>query len=540
MREKLKRLVFSLLGLEPEAVVVVVHSGAPERALRMARLVRELVPGRRVIDIPLEQGSAIDLALRLARRLRGLRVALAATLFDGTPEAAPLRRAVFFVAPTKILAFNSALDRHHLRLSEWIASWLFLRGVPRDRIFLRPSWLWPWKKDRSELPTQWELRGGRGFREGAPRVAVVSPYLPLPRSHGGAVRLEGLLRAASAETDILFFGFEDGQTNEDYAGISEFCARVYCAAKPRYREPRWSTLLPPEVREFWNPALGRALRREMATFRCRLLQAEYTQMALYRPDILVEHDVTQDLMRQVHSLRPSLASWWDLWRWRRFENRALRRARRVVFMSEKDRALAPDVRSAVIPNGVDLSRFAPAADSPGFRVLFVGSFRHFPNVTAWRFFEDEVWPLLDGLPGLGADVIAGPNPALYGSASSPDPRIVIHGFVADVRPHYAAASVVVIPTLESAGTNLKALEAAAMGRPIVSTPSGVAGLGFVHGEHVWIAASPAEFASGVRTLLLDPALREAFAARARAHVEQHYGWPALARRQVELWKELER
>ena len=31
------------------------------------------------------------------------------------------------------------------------------------------------------------------------------------------------------------------------APVLEFCARVVLVEKPRYREPRWSTLLPPDV-----------------------------------------------------------------------------------------------------------------------------------------------------------------------------------------------------------------------------------------------------------------------------------------------------
>lgn len=538
MKQWLKRLLFHALGLDPESVVVVLRSGDPALAARMAETVLSLVPGRRVLDFPLEQGSSIDLALEFSRRLLGLRVALIAVLFDGSPQGAAMRRAAWMIAPGRILAFNASLDRQHIRLREWIASWLFLRGVPRDRIFLRPRWLAPWNSDRSILPAGWQLRGGRGFRPGAQRVAIVSPYLPLPRAHGGAVRLEGLLRHAAVDVDIVFFGFEDGQTGDDYAAISSFCARVYSAAKPRYREPRWSTWIPPEACEFWNPELDAALRREMAACGCSLLQGEYTQMARFRPDILVEHDVTEDLMRQVLNRRPSLSAWWNWRRWRSFERAALRRARCAVFMSDKDRLLAPCERAEVIPNGVDLTRFQPAAQLDTPSLLFVGSFRHFPNVRAWRFFLEQVWPALNDIPGLSTTAVAGPDPELYWSAPIPDSRITLHGYVADVRPLYDAAALAVIPTLESAGTNLKALEAAAMGRAIVSTPSGVAGLGFIDHESVRIASTGREFAQAIRELLADPARRARQAAAARAHVERHYGWQPLARRQLELWREL--
>src|SRR6476620_4036833 len=118
-------------------------------------------------------------------------------------------------------------------------------------------------------------------------------------------------------------------------------------------------------------------------------------MATYGGDILVEHDVTFDLHQQVAKANPSLGARWDLNRWLRFEKRVVASYPRVVVMSEKDAGLlgnAPNVR--VIPNGVDLKRFQAPPESPGRRILFVGSFRHFPNVVAFRWFLEQVWPIV--------------------------------------------------------------------------------------------------------------------------------------------------
>ena len=75
------------------------------------------------------------------------------------------------------------------------------------------------------------------------------------------------------------------------------------------------------------------------------------------------------------------------------------------------------------------------------------------------------------------------------------------GFVADVRPLYVEANLVVVPTTVSAGTNVKVLEAMAMERAVVSTPSGCAGLGLEHGASVWVADSAEEFAAGIAELI---------------------------------------
>jgi glycosyltransferase involved in cell wall biosynthesis len=520
LRETVKRLWFGLLGKDPEAVIACFATGAPDKVEAMVEEMRRLVPGRRILV--LSEGNWLE----LRRRLAPYRIALAPVLFDEDPQFDSLRRIAFALAPTRILAFNPRLERHHLRLSTWIASWLFLRGVPLDRIWLRP-----WKRSDSVLPQAWRRIEGRAAVPGRPRVAILAPYLPWPLSHGGAVRLWNLLRQASRDFDIYYFGFEDGQREEDLQHAAAVCARLHVAAKPRYREPRWSTLDPPEVREFYSPALHRAIQQE----KFDLLQVEYTQMASYGGDVLVEHDVTFDLFEQVARDAPTLSNRWNLWRWERFERRALRRVRRAVVMSEKDAALVAPAPAVVIPNGVDLERFLPVPETPGRRLLFIGSFRHFPNVRAYRFFVDEVWPLLENVT---LTVVAGPEPELYCPDPPPSDRIQRLGFVADVKPLYEEANLVVIPTVVSAGTNLKALEAMAMERAIVSTPSGVAGLGLEHGVNVWIAGDPQAFAAGVRRLLDEEDLRRRIALQARQVAEAQFGWPAIGEQQNKLWREL--
>ena len=76
-------------------------------------------------------------------------------------------------------------------------------------------------------------------------------------------------------------------------------------------------------------------------------------------------------------------------------------------------------------------------------------------------------------------VVCGPDHLTYWRAftdspePAPDPRIRLLGFVADVRPLYVEANLVIVPTTVSAGTNVKVLEAMAMQRAVVSTPSGL-------------------------------------------------------------------
>ena len=548
MRAALKQFIFPLLGKDPEAIVVTFASGDPALAARMYAEIQRLVPDRRhVLVTPRELKARTTLGIyrELRRRFRAYRIGQAALLFDGDPRHSALRRAVFLCAPGKILAYNRRLERHQLSLASAVASLLFVRGVPLDRIFLRPQWLIPWKKDRSIFPMQIEEFEGRPLSPRRRRVAVLSPYFPFPLAHGGAVRIFNLLREMSGEFDIFLFAFRDAESSDGLAPVLDLCARVILAGKPRYREPRWSTLAPPEVHEFRSPAMAAALARIREHYKIEAVQVEYTMLAPYAGDVLVEHDVTFALYRQIRDHTPGLARRWDHWRWRRFERKWIRRHRKVAVMSEQDRALLgrPDV--VVIPNGVDLDRFTPEIERPGERLLFIGSFRHFPNIVAYRFFVDQVWPILrQALPGVSLTVVAGPDPLLYwpehtGLAAIPQhDRVRLLEFVSNVRPLYVETNLAIVPTLISAGTNLKVLEAMAMDRAVVSTSSGCAGLGLEHGVNVWIADSAADFARAIETLLSDQVLRRRIAEAGRFHVERNYGWKQIGARQRALLRSL--
>jgi ribosomal protein S18 acetylase RimI-like enzyme len=546
LRAALKKFIFRILGQDPEAIIVSFATGDPMLADRMFAEIQALEPGRRhVLVRPEEAGS-----YRSVRRLlRGYRIGLAPVLFDGDARYRSLRRIAFILAPTKILAYNQRLERHHLRLRTGIASLLFVKGVPLDRIFLRPKWLVPWKKDRSFYPSEVDEAAGRPMSARRRRIAVLTPYFPYPLSHGGAVRIFNLLRELAGEFDIFLFAFRDRETADDIAPVLELCARITLVGKSRYREPRWSSLLPPEVLEFRSATMHGALAHILREYKIEAVQVEYTMLAPYAGDVLVEHDVTYDLYRQVRDrllTRTSQVSRrWDYWRWRKFETKWVKRYKRVVVMSEQDRATLNRPNVTVVPNGVDLSRFAPEIERPGQRLLFIGSFRHFPNIVAFRFFMEQVWPILRAQsPNIAVTVVSGQDPLIYwrqytGLPSFPaSDRIQLLEFVSDVRPLYVEANLVLVPTLVSAGTNLKVLEAMAMERAVVSTSSGCAGLGLEHAVNVWIADQPEDFANAIQTLLGSRELRGQLAAAGRAHIERNFGWHEIGARQRSLLRKL--
>ena len=535
-----RQLLFSLIGKDPDAVVVSFASGDDDLCRKMATQVRDLEPHRIHFLICLDQPLNVpgvtsivvpstDPFLETRNALRSFRIGLAPVLFDGEPH--PLRVVAACLAPRKVLAFNQRLERHHLSVSTPIASYLFLKGVSLDRIWLRP-----WSNGDGHASTKYVALDGRPWRPGRRRIGIVSPYFPWPLSHGGAVRIYHLLREAAKEFDIVLYSFG---AVENASPIIDLVARTYLFELPRYRKPRWASLLPPEVCEYDSPILQQLLESSRQELNVELVQVEYTQLAQYTGDVLVEHDVTFDLYDQVASREPSLISRWNAWRWRRFEQQVIKQFSRVVTMAEKDSNLLGILHARVIPNGVDLSRFIPTAEPDACNVLFIGSFRHFPNILAFRFFHEQVWPLVQQrFPQATFTAVAGPDPEQYWRNFTTDPFPSVLGFVPDVVPLYQKANLVVAPTLVSAGTNLKVLEAMAMARAVVATSSGCQGLGLQHGNSVWIADAPGAFADGICTLLGSVELRSTIARNARHVALTEFDWQEIGTRQQALWEEI--
>jgi glycosyltransferase involved in cell wall biosynthesis len=372
---------------------------------------------------------------------------------------------------------------------------------------------------------------------GKPVILVASPYVPFPLSHGAAVRIYNLMRRAAADFDQVLVAFTE-DSHSVPRELREICAEIVTIRRAgSHALP--SRGRPDTVEEFDTPAFHAALRQTIAKWRPGIVQLEFTQMAVYVPDctpartILVEHDITYDLYAQM------LATGSDDWEvrrqhqlWTSFETAAWRQVDRVVTMSEKDRAVVGG--ATAIPNGVDLERFQPSSQPPEpRRLLFIGSFAHRPNVMALEFFLRDVFPRLENVT---LHVIAGQRHQRFWDLQHTG--VEVEGFVSDVRPAYQRATLVIAPLVASAGTNIKIVEAMAMGKAIVSTEAGIHGLELERGTDVVVTDSAEAMAAAILRLLENPAERTVIEAQARQTVERVYGWDAIAREQTKLYESL--
>ncbi len=383
---------------------------------------------------------------------------------------------------------------------------------------------------------------------GRRRVLIAAPYLPFPLSHGGAVRMFNLMREAAKTFDQILLVFVD-ELAAPAAELLAICNEIVVVRREgSHLLP--SSARPDVVEEHDRPEFRAALSATLRKWRPEIVQLEFTQMALYagacRPakTILVEHDITLDLYGQLLRDKEDFDTRLQHGKWVVFEERAWGEVDAVVTMSEKDRRTVNRPNAHAILNGVDLARFTPSEEEPiANRILFIGSFAHLPNVMALDFFLREVWPLIGEKAVL--HIIAGQRHEYFLERCADritlpldQANIEVAGFVSDVRGDYNRAAIIIAPLVASAGTNIKIIEAMAMGKAIVTTPAGINGLELVDGRDVVIANTGAAMAAAIARLIDTPKERKALGRAARRTAGEQYGWDRIGQTQAELYRTL--
>ena len=159
-------------------------------------------------------------------------------------------------------------------------------------------------------------------------------------------------------------------------------------------------------------------------------------------------------------------------------------------------------------------------------IVFSGNLEYHPNVSAVRYFREQIWPQLrEWWPGLVWRLV-GKNPQGVSKITSGDSRIELSGPVADAVTELARAKVAIVPVLAGSGTRVKIIEAWAAGVPVVSTPLGAEGLSARAGEHLLLAEGAPAFRDAVSSLLASAALRDRIGSAGRYLFECEFTWEA--------------
>jgi glycosyltransferase involved in cell wall biosynthesis len=258
--------------------------------------------------------------------------------------------------------------------------------------------------------------------------------------------------------------------------------------------------------------------------------------------ILVCHDVKTRFMlsraKVSRKLIDKLFYFVEALKYDRHESSCAGQFDHIIVVSEEDKEYFGKHVTAgkitVVENGVDCSYFkGDFGEEVENRIVFTGLMNHPPNVDAMLFFCSDIFPeILNAVPE-STLYIVGNSPAREVLGLHDDKRIFVTGYVPDIRPFLASASVVVAPVRSGGGTRLKILEAMSFGKAVVSSSFGAAGINYTNGENIEILDDPGLFAKKVVTLLADKGKRKALGIKGRELAQSTYDWKILGKKYCE-------
>lgn len=383
------------------------------------------------------------------------------------------------------------------------------------------------------------------------KILFVTSNIPFPPTDGWKIRVYAFLRLLSRRHQVSVASFI--RTTESNRTVESLRAQgIDVRVIPR--RPRYDPIkllkgligpMPFPIINYRDERMRALLTEMLSGESFDVVQAESLHMAQYclglsLPTILDLHNIESLLMqRYAQQASHPLKRFYAARTWRKlaaYERTVCPRFTHCLTCSEEERRLLRawfGVESVhVVPNGVDVVAYRSyelagstgRAPSSGSRLVFIGRMDYHANIDGVRWFCRDVFPRIRAQrPDVVFQVVGG-HPARAITRMAQPGVIEVTGFVEDVRPYLAGASVVVVPLRIGGGTRLKILEALAMGRAIVSTRLGAEGIAAVPGRDLVVADRSDEFADQVLALLKDEELRLRLGASAQRLAASCYDW----------------
>ena len=198
----------------------------------------------------------------------------------------------------------------------------------------------------------------------------------------------------------------------------------------------------------------------------------------------------------------------------------------VMTVSQKEADLLNDFLSGPVAHAVpDCEALGPLSTTFKDRrgILFLGNFRHPPNIDALEYLTGQITPRLGTALTTEHPIYVVGNGVTEAvtKACQQVENIRLIGWVPSVIPYFERARVTVVPLRYGAGTKRKLIQALMLGTPSVTTSIGAEGFDLRSGRDTLIADDPDSFANAITRLLHDARLWRALSNRGQVAVRQH-------------------
>ena len=384
------------------------------------------------------------------------------------------------------------------------------------------------------------------------KILYVLPYVPSPIRVRPYQIIRSLVSAGHQVTVVALA--DEFATADTITELQTICEAVHIIPHKKLQGTLQAALALPSPTPLWaaycfSGTMERKLQELAASGQFDVAHVEHLRAAHFAsalaplPTVFDAVDCITALRKQMldagGSLSARLLSWEEWSKLRTYEPQAYRAFPQIAVTSAHDKSELQQLDNGlppitVIPNGVDCDYFHPdesIVPDPD-TLVFSGKMSYHANNDAALFLLTEVLPRLRRLRSGVKVLLVGSKPSdSLKSLAAQIENVTVTGFVEDIRPFLWQATLAVCPMRIGVGIQNKALEAMAVGRPVVCSPLAARALteAVETQSGVQVGETADEFAQICAELLAAPSVKTASLGNAaRAYVETRHQWSIAA------------
>lgn len=214
------------------------------------------------------------------------------------------------------------------------------------------------------------------------------------------------------------------------------------------------------------------------------------------------HDIHFLRLSRMAEIEKQKINWADIEQMKKLELSIWEKMDVILYFSEKEieivKSYFPDANALSVPiflySNVDKMNYNPESRK---NLLFVGGFKHTPNVDAMKWFINDIFPtVLKSNPDIKLNIVGAdfPQDIIYNNKN-----IIVHGFLSDkdLQHLYNQTKLVISPLRYGAGIKGKIIEAMKNQIPVITTDIGAEG---ITSNSLIVANTEEEFANKILKL----------------------------------------
>lgn len=387
------------------------------------------------------------------------------------------------------------------------------------------------------------------------KILFLNNLLPYPLDNGGKIKTYNTLKALSRHHQVDLLAFINSEGERKYIGqLDSICNQVSVVCKTVIKDTSKSAFardyllstispLPYAMKKFYTNEMKNRILRFQQENQYDLIYVNHLSMMVYHncfeTKVVLDQQNVESLIfgrfiGQTKNLIKKGLGYIEYLKLRKFETNMLRRADRIIALSEADRQAFTRMLGrgskeiAVISIHIDenMLDFSPSERNK-IRLLFMGTMSWYPNKSGILWFLENCFPKLD--PKKYHLYICGADPPKELMAYQSKDNVTVTGYVKDMNDYVRKCDIGIVPLFIGSGQRVKIIESFAKGLPVISTAIGAEGL-VTDQDNILIADSEKEFLDAIQTLSEHPDLRQKIKRNARLVYENCYSNTSLSKK----------